>query len=118
MIRGVMKIRSSVFASLTASRLNSHFSSGRLPSPGVRSVLFVVVTGEEKGQLGSKYFARRPTVPAASMIADINFDMFLPIWEEFGHGENEKTILDAAKESEELYRVYQTGIADAMAALT
>ena len=44
--------------------------------------------------------------------------MFLPIWEEFGHGENEKMILDAAKESEELYRVYQTGIADAMEALS
>jgi hypothetical protein len=41
-------------------------------------------------------------------------DMFLPIWEEFGHAENEKIILDAAKESEELYRVYQAGIADAM----
>ena len=44
-----------------------------------RSVLFVVVTGEEKGLLGSKYFAAYPTVPAKSLIADINFDMFLPI---------------------------------------
>jgi len=44
-----------------------------------RSVLFVWVTGEEKGLLGSKYFAAHPTVPAASMIADINTDMFLPI---------------------------------------
>ena len=41
-------------------------------------------------------------------------DMFLPVWEEFGKGENEKMILQAAKESEELYRVYQAGIADAM----
>jgi Zn-dependent M28 family amino/carboxypeptidase len=44
------------------------------------SVLFVVVTGEEKGLLGSKFFARQPTVPAASMVAEINFDMFLPIF--------------------------------------
>jgi Zn-dependent M28 family amino/carboxypeptidase len=44
-----------------------------------RSVLFVWVTGEEKGLLGSKYFAAHPTVTAASMIADINTDMFLPI---------------------------------------
>jgi hypothetical protein len=43
--------------------------------------------------------------------------MFLPIWTEFGHGENEEIILQAANESEELYRVYQTGIADAMEAL-
>jgi len=44
-----------------------------------RSVLFVWVTGEEKGLLGSKFFAARPTVRATSMIADINTDMFLPI---------------------------------------
>lgn len=44
-----------------------------------RSVLFVWVTAEEKGLLGSKYFAAHPTVPAASMIADLNEDMFLPI---------------------------------------
>ena len=41
-------------------------------------------------------------------------DMFLPVWEEFGKGENEKMILQAARESEELYRVYQAGLADAM----
>jgi Zn-dependent M28 family amino/carboxypeptidase len=44
-----------------------------------RSVLFVWVTGEEKGLLGSKYFAAHPTIAATSMIADINTDMFLPI---------------------------------------
>jgi Zn-dependent M28 family amino/carboxypeptidase len=44
-----------------------------------RSVLFVWVTGEEKGLLGSKYFAAHPTVTATSMVADINTDMFLPI---------------------------------------
>jgi Zn-dependent M28 family amino/carboxypeptidase len=45
-----------------------------------RSLLFVFVTGEEKGLLGSKYFAAHPTVPVKSMIADINIDMFLPIY--------------------------------------
>ena len=44
-----------------------------------RSILFVWVTGEEKGLLGSRYFATHPTVPAGSIIADINSDMFLPI---------------------------------------
>jgi Zn-dependent M28 family amino/carboxypeptidase len=42
-------------------------------------VLFVWVTGEEKGLLGSKFFAAHPTVTATSMVADINTDMFLPI---------------------------------------
>jgi hypothetical protein len=44
-----------------------------------RSILFVFVTAEEKGLLGSKYFAAHPTVPAKSMVADVNIDMFLPI---------------------------------------
>ena len=45
-----------------------------------RSVLFVAVTGEEKGLLGSRYFAGSPTVPAGSIVADINTDMFLPLY--------------------------------------
>jgi Zn-dependent M28 family amino/carboxypeptidase len=44
-----------------------------------RSILLVLVTGEEKGLLGSKYFAAHPTVPAKSIVADVNVDMFLPI---------------------------------------
>ncbi len=45
-----------------------------------RSILFVAVTGEEKGDLGSDYFARHPTVPLKGMVADINTDMFLPLY--------------------------------------
>jgi Zn-dependent M28 family amino/carboxypeptidase len=45
-----------------------------------RSVLFVAVTGEEKGLLGSRYFANHPTVAPASIVADINTDMFLPLF--------------------------------------
>jgi len=44
-----------------------------------RSVIFLLVTAEEKGLLGSKYFAARPTVDAKAIAADINIDMFLPI---------------------------------------
>lgn len=44
-----------------------------------RSILFLFVTAEEKGLLGSKYFAAHPTVPAKSIVADVNVDMFLPI---------------------------------------
>jgi hypothetical protein len=44
-----------------------------------RSVLLVFVTGEEKGLLGSRYFTVHPTVPAGSIIADVNTDMYLPI---------------------------------------
>ncbi|HLZ93510.1 MAG TPA: M28 family metallopeptidase [Candidatus Acidoferrum sp.] len=56
-----------------AAKFNAHSEQLR------RSILFVIVTAEEKGLLGSKYFAAHPTVPPKSMIADINLDMFLPI---------------------------------------
>jgi hypothetical protein len=45
-----------------------------------RSVLFLAVTGEEKGELGSQYFAANPTVPKQNIVADINMDMFLPLF--------------------------------------
>ena len=45
-----------------------------------RSILFFVPTAEEMGLLGSRYFVKRPTVPAGSLVADINFDMPLPIF--------------------------------------
>ncbi|TPE61585.1 M28 family peptidase [Sandaracinobacter neustonicus] len=45
-----------------------------------RSVLLVAVTAEERGLLGSRYFANRPTVPADAIVANINMDMYLPLW--------------------------------------
>jgi Zn-dependent M28 family amino/carboxypeptidase len=45
-----------------------------------RSILFVFVTGEEKGLLGARYFSRRPTVPRRSIVADLNYDMALPLY--------------------------------------
>ncbi|HLH39334.1 MAG TPA: M28 family metallopeptidase [Bryobacteraceae bacterium] len=45
-----------------------------------RSVLFLAVTGEEKGEQGSLYFATHPTVPKSAIVADINMDMFLPLF--------------------------------------
>jgi Zn-dependent M28 family amino/carboxypeptidase len=45
-----------------------------------RSILFVVVTGEEKGLLGSSYFATNPTVPVMQMVANVNLDMPLILY--------------------------------------
>jgi Zn-dependent M28 family amino/carboxypeptidase len=45
-----------------------------------RSILFVALTGEEKGLLGSRWFAQRPSVPLASIVADLNYDMALPLF--------------------------------------
>ncbi len=40
-----------------------------------RSILFAAVTAEEKGLLGAEYFARFPTVEKSSMVANVNLDM-------------------------------------------
>ena len=45
-----------------------------------RSVIFAAVTAEEKGLLGSRYYANKPTVPKANVVADLNTDMFLPLF--------------------------------------
>ena len=44
-----------------------------------RSLLFVAVTGEEKGLQGSKYFAAHQIV-GGKLVADINMDMVLPLF--------------------------------------
>ncbi|WP_426031806.1 M20/M25/M40 family metallo-hydrolase [Caulobacter sp. DWP3-1-3b2] len=40
-----------------------------------RSIVLLVVTAEEKGLIGSEYFANNPTVPKAGIAADVNLDM-------------------------------------------
>jgi hypothetical protein len=45
-----------------------------------RSILIVAVTGEERGLLGSDYFAHYPTVPSNSIVANINLDMPLLLY--------------------------------------
>jgi Zn-dependent M28 family amino/carboxypeptidase len=45
-----------------------------------RSVLFVIFTAEEKGLLGSRYFAGHPTIPENAIDADLNLDMFMPLF--------------------------------------
>jgi hypothetical protein len=52
-----------------------------LPAKPHRSILFLAVTAEEKGLLGSEYFATHPTVPADKLVADINIDSVTPNYE-------------------------------------
>lgn len=44
-----------------------------------RSALFLAVTAEEKGLLGSKYYAQNPIVPLGKTAINLNFDMILPL---------------------------------------
>ena len=40
-----------------------------------RSIIFAFVTGEEKGLLGSEYYAHYPTFPIQQIVANVNLDM-------------------------------------------
>ena len=72
---GAMDNASGTATMLEAGRL-LHESGVRLR----RSVVFLSVTAEEHGLLGSRYFTAHPTVPASSLVANLNTDMFLPLF--------------------------------------
>jgi hypothetical protein len=52
----------------------------RQGQPFRRPILLLVVTGEEKGLLGSKWFVAHPTMPLSRIAADINLDQLRPIF--------------------------------------
>jgi Zn-dependent M28 family amino/carboxypeptidase len=66
---GALDNASGVSAMLEIARAFSE-----MPTPPRRSILFLAVTGEEAGLLGSDYFAHVPTVPISKIVADINMD--------------------------------------------
>jgi hypothetical protein len=45
-----------------------------------RSIIFLTVSGEEKGLWGSKYFSEHPAVPIQQIVADVNIDMIGRNW--------------------------------------
>lgn len=61
-------------ASGTSALIEMAKAFATLSTRPARSILFLAVTAEEKGLLGSDYFAHYPTVPAGSLVADINMD--------------------------------------------
>jgi len=62
-----------------ASILETARAFTRLGKAPRRGILFLFVTGEERGLLGSEYFARHPTVPLQEVVADIDVDGAYPI---------------------------------------
>src|SRR4051812_10432769 len=71
---------SALLLDMAASLASARRAAGGSPAEGPRrSILFAFVTAEEKGLLGSKYFAAHPTVDLKSIVANVNVDMFLPI---------------------------------------
>jgi Zn-dependent M28 family amino/carboxypeptidase len=65
-----------------------------------RSIILLAVTGEEKGLVGSDYFANNPTVKKADIAADVNLDMpvlLYPFTDVIAFGADRSTIGEAVK---------------------
>ena len=74
-----------------------------LPEAPRRSVVFLGVTGEERGLLGSDYFARNPTVPG-ELVANFSLDMpflFHPLLDIVPYGAEHSTMSEAVQEAAE-----------------
>ncbi|MBS1682133.1 MAG: M28 family peptidase [Bacteroidetes bacterium] len=61
---------------VTVLQLAKAFTQAKKEGHGPRrSILFMTVTGEEKGLLGSEYYVEHPVYPLANTVADLNIDM-------------------------------------------
>jgi Zn-dependent M28 family amino/carboxypeptidase len=67
-------------ASGTAALLEIARAMKRAQPPPRRSILFLAVTAEEHGLLGSEYYAKFPLYPLARTLANLNSDNNLPMW--------------------------------------
>ena len=75
---GAMDNASGVASVIESAKLiMAEKAAGRGPR---RSILFIALAGEELGELGSQYFATKPTVPKSNLVADLNMDMYLPLF--------------------------------------
>ena len=70
-----------------------------------RSILFLHVTGEEKGLLGSKYYANFPIFPLKNTVADLNIDMIGRTDEAHEHDPNYIYLIGSDKLSTELHQL-------------
>lgn len=59
----------------TSAMLEVARAMATAPTRPRRSIIFLAVTGEEKGLLGSEFFANNPTVPKDGLVAVVNMDM-------------------------------------------
>ncbi len=72
-----------------------------------RSVLCMLVTGEEKGLLGSKYYTTNPIYPLANTVADVNIDMIGRVDEKYETAKNPNYIyvIGSDKLSSDLHKI-------------
>jgi len=99
---GAMDNASGVSVMLETARLFTETAAPR------RSILFVAVTAEEKGLVGSEYFAMNPTVPIESVVSAVNLDMPVLLYD-FGDviafGSEHSTLAETVREAAGSYGI-------------
>lgn len=71
-----------------------------------RSILFMTVTGEEKGLLGSQYYTDKdPIIPLAKTVCDLNIDMIGRIDKQHAPKEEYVYLIGSDKLSSELHQI-------------
>ena len=73
-----------------------------------RSVLCMLVTGEEKGLLGSKFYSENPVFPLENTVADINVDMVGRVDEKYKDHPNYIYVIGSDRLSTELHEINET----------
>jgi len=73
-----------------------------------RSVLFLLVSGEEKGLLGSQYYVENPVFPLENTIANINVDMVGRVDEKHADNPDYIYVIGADRLSSELHDINET----------
>jgi peptidase M28-like protein len=69
-------------ASGTTAVLEAAEAFSKLAPRPKRSLVFMTVSGEERGLWGSQFFSEHPTVPLADVVADLNTDMVGRNWKD------------------------------------
>ena len=72
-----------------------------------RSILFLLVTGEEKGLLGSNYYTQDPLFPLESTVANINLDMIGRTDSKYGADSNYVYVIGSDRISTDLHEINQ-----------
>lgn len=70
-----------------------------------RSILFLHVTGEEKGLLGSKYYTENPIFPLANTVTNLNIDMIGRVDDRHKGNPNYVYLIGSDKLSTELHNI-------------
>lgn len=91
---------------VTVMQLAKAFSEAKKQGKGPRrSLLFLNVSGEEKGLLGSEYYSEHPVFPLEKTVCDLNIDMIGRLDEDHSNDPNYVYLIGADKISKDLHNI-------------